>query len=140
MQRRRVMVNKHELIKNDKFLVAALLLAVGVVEWGATYLIYKNPKLEPDIQQRRSKDVSSCSRFAKDLGYQVSTKSRSGIEITNLDFSDPKLTYLNVKQLALGCVNMEPVSFCLGTGETCGIEGASYGLKVNMTFKEPKSN
>jgi hypothetical protein len=78
------MVNKHELIKNDKFLVAALLLAVGVVEWGATYLIYKNPKLEPDIQQRRSKDVSSCSRFAKDLGYQVSTKSRSGIEITNV--------------------------------------------------------
>jgi len=133
-------VNKKELIKNDKFIVGAVLLALGVVFWGATFLIYKNPKLEPDVQERRSKDVSACSRFAQDLGYKVATKSRSELEVTTLEFNDPKFTYLNVKQLALGCANMEPVAFCLGSGEVCDIKDASYGLKINLFFKEPKAN
>ena len=134
------MVNKQELIKNDKFIIAAILLALSVVMWGATYLIYANPKLEPDVQQRRSKDVSTCSRFATSLGYTVTTKSRSELEVVTQEFSDPNMTYLNVKQLALGCNNMEPISFCLGAGETCSIKDVPYGLKINMAFKTPKAN
>lgn len=134
------MINKNQVIKNDKFIIAAVLTAFAIVFWGATFLIYSSPKLEPDVQVRRSKDVGSCTRFTEQLGYQVKSKSRSVLEITTSEFSDPKLTYLNVKQVALGCANMEPVSFCLGAGDICGLpKEMAYGLKLNMAFKEPQA-
>lgn len=135
------MINKNQVIKNDKFIIAAVLTAFSIVFWGSTFIIYSSPKLEPDVQERRSKDVGACTRFAQKLGYQVKTKSRTVLEITTAEFSDPKLTYLNVKQVALGCANMEPVAFCLGAGEVCGLpEGTPYGLKLNVAFKEPRAN
>ena len=76
----------------------------------------------------------------RSLGYQVDAKGRSQLEIITSEFSDPKLTYLNVKQVALGCTNMEPVTFCLGAGDKCDLpEGMPYGLKLNMSFKEPRA-
>jgi hypothetical protein len=134
------MINKNQLFKTDKFVVAACLSALSIILWGAAYGIYQNPKLEPDVQQRRSKDVASCKRFAEDLGYTANLKSRSMLEVTTFEFQSPKYTYLNVKQLALGCSNMKPISFCLGGGEVCGLEGASYGLKMTFNFQVPNAS
>lgn len=134
------MVNKQELIKNEKFVLAAILFAMSTLLWGATFVLYKNPKLEPDIQERRTKDISSCSRFAKEIGYTVSSKSRTAVEFQNLEFTAPETIYQNIKQLALACNNMEPISFCMGVGEVCGVKDSPYGLKMKLSFVEPKSH
>tara|TARA_R110001583_G_scaffold4718_14_gene26919 strand:+ start:14712 stop:15119 length:408 start_codon:yes stop_codon:yes gene_type:complete len=135
------MINKNQIVKNDKFFLAAILMALAVVFWGATFLVYSSPKLEPDVQERRSKDVGSCSRFAEKIGYKVKSKSRSELEIITADFKEPKFTYLNVKQVALACTNMEVSSFCLGAGGTCGLpEDMPYGLRLNLVFTEPRAN
>jgi hypothetical protein len=128
-----MLINRLQTLKNDRFYISAIMLAISTIVFIASYMIYAEPRLEPNFDAKRSTDVQSCIDFASHKGFDTKKQGLSVIEISDSNLGYPKLMFTKVETVVAACHNVELKSFCLGVESECGLNG----LKMVMVYEGP---
>jgi hypothetical protein len=129
------MINKHQIFGKDRYIVAVIFLGLAFVFWGVGTYTFLKPEVQFDTASYKNTIVNQCKIFAERNAYKGKKLPNSMLELTTSEFENYELAFIKVREIALACHNMEPMTFCLGDRVTCGMsEEPGIGIRMVLRF------
>lgn len=131
------MISKLQALKNDRVVISVIFYCMSAAAFFFSYMYYTEPRFEPNFEFQRTKDVGQCANFAKHKGFEAKKPEKHIVEISSLNFDDPKFTFATLESVILACDNLELTSFCMGSKDECMLP--ENGIRMVMAHKQPEA-
>jgi hypothetical protein len=130
-----MLIDKLQVFVRDRFFIALAMCCFSAFFFTASYLMYKEPRLEPDYESKRDADMKECKAFAEHKGFAVTPDGRSVMTISSTRLDDPGVLFATLETVVVACRNIELKTVCMGVEQQCGLNGT----KMTLTYEKPQA-
>jgi hypothetical protein len=131
-----MLLNKYQAMKNDRFFISIVFVAISALLCFLSWSFYTTPKLSPDYSTKLKMDMNACIDFAQQKGFDAEKGGTRVVEVSTTNFDDPKFMFAASEAVILHCQNLDMQRFCMGSGSECGLP--SHGLKMIFKYEKPQ--